>query len=899
LDCPAEETILAFAEGRLPAETFSRIQNHALRCRFCQDLLAVAVGTGAVMRSVAAGASVLDSSATDPAALGDSSGHALARGMTIGRYTILTLVGRGGVGEVYAAYDPELDRKVALKLLRAGFGPDRATAQTRLLREAKAIAKLAHPNVIAVYDAGAFLGRVFIAMEFVDGPTLKDWLAASPRSRAEILDAFMAAARGLSAAHAAGLVHRDFKPQNVMVAKDGTIRVMDFGLARQMGQGDVPPTESQTSTSIDDANDGRFDHWALKLTQTGIMQGTPAYMAPEQFALEPSDARTDQFAFCVALYEALYGQRPFAGDTVSALMDTVAGGRVRDAPAGTRVPARLRRVLLRGLQRAPDQRFTSMAALLTALQSDPTIRRRRLSVAVVLSWLVGTALGVHHFAAPRVALCGGGGQKLADIWPSAGVSGSRSPRREQIRRAFAATGKSYADQAFTGASRLLDDYVGRWLGMYRDACEATHVRGEQSAEVLDLRMGCLQERLTSVRALTDLLAAADGKTVENAVTAAGALRGLDRCADVPVLKAVIQPPQDDATWKRVEGLRGEKARFVALRDSGHCVDAKQLATALIQKTRDSGYLPLLAETLSAAGLMYNDCVEVSQSIAWLRESYAAAVESHDDEAGAEAATLLTAGLAGRAHKDEEARSWLRIAEASIRRLGRRPLLEAWWLVSKGHVLQGEGRYPEAVAAQREGLAAKERVLGSNHPDLLRSQLNLAFELQMNGQSDEALARLALLMEAATRILGPEHPFLGKPLNNEGELLNTLGRFGEARLAFRRAVDVFQKAGTDAEIVSYPLTGLGIAYLGEGHAAQAVVPLEQALKIRTERRDAPELLGEVRFALARALASNREDSERASSLARDARVDYAQVKSNEKVVATIDAWLRSRGEAVAP
>jgi eukaryotic-like serine/threonine-protein kinase len=877
-------------------DAIAEVEAHVVTCASCRDLLSFALHAAASLQgSVAVGAGT-DTVAASPGTVATDDRGPLRRGAGIGRYTVLEMVGRGGMGEVYAAYDPELDRKIALKLLRTNEHAADPIARARLLREAKAIAKLSHPNVVAVHDAGTFQDRVFIAMEFVDGSTVKDWQSERPRTRAEILAVFKGAAHGLAAAHGVGLVHRDFKPQNVMVAKGGGVRVMDFGLARQIGAADAPAEELATSGSwVTDAD--LTDAAALKLTQTGVMVGTPAYMAPEQFALEPTDARTDQFSFCVALYESLYGQRPFAGETVVAVMTAVVSGSVSEASPGSRVPAWLRRLLLRGLQKDPARRFPSMTALLAALEADPTVRRRRFALgAAGVLCLAGVALGVRHVSRPAEALCEGGAQRWIEVWQPAGAP---SPRKEQIRRAFAATGKSYAEQAFQGAARLLDEYVGRWLGMYRDTCEATHVRGEQSAEVLDLRMGCLQERLTSVRALTNVFTTADGNTVENAATAAGALPNLDRCADVPVLKAVIQPPQDEATRKRVDVLRGERARLVALRDSGHCVDAKALASLLIKQTRASGYLPLLAETLSSAGIMYNECVAASQSVEWFQEAFAAAVESHDDEAAAESATLLTSALAERSHKGEEARSWLRIAQASLHRLGSRPVLESWWLVSEGYILEGEGRYAEAIAAQRRALATKEKVLGPEHPDVLISRLDVALGLQMNGELDEAFAELASLMKVAVRTLGPEHPFLGKPLNNQGEVLNALGRFAEARGAFRRALDVFQKAGSDAELLSYPLTGLGLATLGEGHPAQAIAPLEEALKIRLERKDAPELVGEARFALARALGSNPSERKRALLLARAARDDYARAKANAKIVATIDAWLKAPPKPVGP
>jgi serine/threonine protein kinase len=376
------------------------------------------------------------------------------RGQSIDRFVVLGLVGRGGMGEVYAAYDPELDRKVAIKLLRAR--EDASQGRTRLLREAQAIAKLQHPNVVVVYDVGTFRDNVFIAMEFVEGRTLSGWLEAGTRSRRDIMQVFLAAGRGLAAAHAAGLVHRDFKPDNVMVTNDGQVRVMDFGLARHAGDATEDDAERRAAESTmttrpiapspdpdatmslgpdherHTATSGSY--LSIKLTQTGAMLGTPAYMAPEQFAVQPTDARTDQFSFCVALYELLYGQRPFDGTTFLSLMTNVTTGAVRPPPPKTRVPGWLRKVLLRGLATEPARRFPSMNALLVALETDPTVRTKRLAAgAGLLLCLAVAALGARRFAGRQEAMCRGGGARWAGVWEADGMP---SARKESIHRVF-------------------------------------------------------------------------------------------------------------------------------------------------------------------------------------------------------------------------------------------------------------------------------------------------------------------------------------------------------------------------------------------------------------------------------------------------------------------------------
>ncbi|MBC8069160.1 MAG: protein kinase, partial [Deltaproteobacteria bacterium] len=276
----------------------------------------------------------------------------------IGRFALTRKLGEGGMGVVYAAYDAELDREVAIKLLRADSS-DASAGRARLLREARAMAKLSHPNVITIYDVGALDQHVFIAMELVHGTSLRSWLKLRPRTWRGALECFVDAGRGLGAAHTAGIIHRDFKPDNVLVGDDGRVRVLDFGLARASDGEPDEVTPDSDSLSPGDA--------VGRLTLTGAVIGTPGYMAPEQWRGGLVDHRTDQFAFCVALWEALFGQRPFGGTGATAIASRVMSGDIRRPPEDRNVPSWLVRVLRRGLSGDPDERFGSMEALLGVL----------------------------------------------------------------------------------------------------------------------------------------------------------------------------------------------------------------------------------------------------------------------------------------------------------------------------------------------------------------------------------------------------------------------------------------------------------------------------------------------------------------------------------------------------
>ena len=336
-----------------------------------------------------------ESGSAEGAPSGDDA-DVLERGATVGRYLVLERLGAGAMGVVYAAYDPELDRRVALKFLRAQRGAgDPAHQQARLVREAKAMAKLSHPNVGAIFDVGVHEGRVFLAMEYLPGGTLTQWLSAEKRPWRQVIQMFNEVGHGLAAAHAEGLIHRDFKPDNVLLDKAGKPKVVDFGLVRLTGSPEAPiggPIDETDLAVAETAIPEASPAHAVALTRTGALAGTPAYMASEQFLGKPVDARTDQFAFCVGLYEALYGERPFAGDSVIALADAVTEGRVREAPKAARVPAWLLTALLPGLSPEASRRYHDIAALLRALQRDPGVRRRRWLFATGgLGALLGTA----------------------------------------------------------------------------------------------------------------------------------------------------------------------------------------------------------------------------------------------------------------------------------------------------------------------------------------------------------------------------------------------------------------------------------------------------------------------------------------------------------------------------
>ncbi|HXJ22099.1 MAG TPA: tetratricopeptide repeat protein [Polyangia bacterium] len=865
----------------------------------------------------------------------DEQGHApLARGAAIGRYVVLNLLGRGGMGEVYAAYDPELDRKVAVKLLRARIenGVTITEGRQRTMREAQAIARLSHPNVIVVFDVGTFLEQVFIAMEFVDGCTASYWSHAQPRTWQEVLKVYAAAGQGLAAAHEKGMVHRDFKPENIMVARNGEVRVMDFGLARQIdGRRTTtpvsPPVTTTTAKFGEMATDGGtivlhrrdggasptatsdnhgvveetrdtepspsagVDLFGARLTRTGAIMGTPAYMAPEQFFKAATDARSDQFSFCVALYEALYGERPFPGNNIQSLVGNIVQGNIRDPPPGSKVPFWVRKVILRGLRPTPAERYPSMADLLEALRKDPRVRYRRIAAGAMLALLpLGFGFGARQVMAERPPLCTGGADKLDSVWELTPADAPDGPHQAKIHDAFLRTGKTYAADVYETVRHTLTDYAQRWSNAYKETCEATQLRHEQSPEVLDLRMSCLNERLSGLRALAQVFESANGDVVQNAVSASGLLPSLERCSDVALLRAIVKPPEESEIQSKVDDLRQRLADLKARFDAGRWKEALREAPDLIERARAVKYDPLIAEALALDGFMNEKAFQGRSAEAALAEAYWLADSSRHDEVRAEVATQLVYVTGYQNHAFDRAQEWSHRAAAVIQRLGGHDLLRSWLMNNLGCAHFVAGHSDATIAALAEALDLKEKLLGSDHPDVAVSEGNLGYVLGRLGRYAEGLPHTKRAIAINEKRLGLNHPGLANELSNEGELLNGLGRFVEARKAFTRALAIFERElGPDAGLVAGTLMGIGTSYLAESSPAEAVPVLERAVSVSS--RNGTDLLGRADslFALARAFWESGRSQTRARRLATEARDLFAKARMDARLNA-VDSWL---------
>ena len=821
--------------------------------------------------------------------------------LEIGRYVVLRRLGSGGMGVVYLGYDRELDRNVAIKLLRtrnsAGEANERASA--RLLREARALARIDHQNVIAVYEVGTDKGAVFIAMERVLGQTLAAWQREQDRSWREIIELYTQAGRGLAAAHAAGLIHRDFKPGNVLIDDGGDdlelrARVVDFGLARSCDAANADDLRGQGNASIQTAAGPIQDpensaSASASLTATGVLLGTPAYMAPEQIEGRHADARSDQFSFALALYEALVGERAFVGDSVRTLHAAVLGGQRRPPPRSRAIPGWLHRLLDRALSSAPERRFPSMLALLAELERGLERRRRRSLVLGGLGLSIAAAL--IGSAAARPERCTGGEAAISEVW--------NPERRVALRAAFLATDKPFAAKASEQAERRLDLYASQWAAMHDNACAATHLRGEESSAALDLRMLCLGRRKSELDALIEVFAEdhLDPRIVSRAVEASDALAPIDSCADIEALAATEPLPDDPRRRAQVDALRRELAAVKAQRDAGHYDTALVRAKAARDSADKLGYRPLRAEAASLLGSLLGLVGDAEGAAVALDEAFTDALASGHTQVGAWTAitAVHTVGVIG--HHSDEGRRWAHLAEPLVDRLGRPPRARATLSSNLGNVAVVQGKLDEAEELFTAAIEQAETSLGSDDILIAKTSANLGAVYRRKGELQRALTayrRAGSILEAN---FGPRHPVmatlanntavvlqkmgddigaeqnyrrvlalggssiaahsptLGHSHNNLGELLLERGDLNAAAEHYGEAIEIWEAAlGDRHPLIAHALIGLGRALLADGNAEEAVALFRRALELREAAKVGNADLDEARAELETAEAA---------------------------------------------
>jgi tetratricopeptide (TPR) repeat protein/predicted Ser/Thr protein kinase len=870
--CLDDNALALLLAGEGPADERARAAAHLDQCEACRSLVGLACRTEAALAAEG-----------PPAARG-----VLAAGTGLGRYVVLETSGAGAMGVVYAAWDPQLHRRVALKLLRPDPTSETQSepARSRLLREAQALARLSHPNVVTVHDVGTLDGEVFLAMEFVEGGTLRDWMQAGERAPREALALLRQAGEGLAAAHEAGLVHRDFKPDNVLVGSDGRVRVTDFGLARAAADETVAALPREPTHELQ-----------TLLTDTGALVGTPAYMAPEVRRGERADARSDLYSFAVTLHEALTGVRPRAG------------GRVR------RMPARLERLIARGLADAPAARWPSMRALLAELDRGPLVSAVRLGTGVlVLALVAAVALGLR--GPPP---CPPPAHAFDGIWDGA--------RRVEIARALTGTRLASAGAAIGRINRRFDAWRDAWIATEIDTCQATRVRGEQSERLLDLRMTCLDERKHALAAASSVLATADAAVAARAVEIVDGLPSIAPCSNASSLAQVLALPDDGA---RRAAIRAAFARLYdasALLDAGKVAGARAIVEEVVPEAESLAYPPLLARALYLRGAVLYDSTssDADKQRAFVRAA-ASAVEGRDDNAAAAAFVSLVRITSWR---PEIAREWNELAAASIRRLGGDDALEGRRLLEMGRLELGaahleqaralllrarplleraggpefsllasvdqslgnaaleEKKWPEAEAYHQRALDLRRKLFGRDHPATISSTFNSAEDRIAQKQPAEARRILRDIEELPGIEQREEGGWLSMKLGAvallEGDPQGALGRFEAARRIYERTAD------KDSRLLADIDARIGDALLAQRRPADAIAPLTRAVAIY-DQTGSDDGLGAYLASLATALWDAGHDHQRAIAVMKRALAVSARQPSEAEAAARARTWL---------
>jgi len=753
--CPDEESLAEFLAGASSEAEREALERHIDVCERCAATLAMF-----------GGAYVDDTERTQPGLPGDL---APVRGERFaGRYQIRECVGFGAGGTVYAAYDPELERVVALKVLRIGSGGSTRPGN-RWTREAKVMARVVHPNVVTFHDVGATGEHVFIATEFVEGGNLERWLAAEPRKWPRVLEVFVDAGRGLAAIHDAGLVHRDFKPHNVMVGSDGRVRVTDFGLARLQPDLDQTGEDLQVD-EIDELSASLLGSTLVTRTRTGTLVGTPGYMSPEQWRGQPADARSDQFSFCVALYEALFGQRPFAGRTVAEIATAVCEGEPRSPGLG-KVPRWLAQAVMTGLARDPAARFADMHALLDAITERPRrVRRRRATAALVFGFAGVAAVG-YAIAGVQGDECRADERRLSSIWGE--------PARDEIRRALAGAEHDVAAEVETS----VDAWVVRWRSAHEQAC-ADDDPGTSDRQH-ELRLSCLDRRLSELAAAIGVLRDGDANAAANALAVVGTASAPERCIDAATLELV--EPQWSSPMSRhlFHEIAPEIDRVEALRVAGRQADALAAAQALVERAEADGDHAVRAQALVALGLVQAAGKDAAAAEITLRAGVWAAEASGDIDAAATGWVELV-NVAGVLRENyEEGRNAGERAAAAMHRL-RDPSRDLQLASNLATLESVHGHYEQALAQQQEVLARALEVYGETHHQVARVHFNVAAVLSHLGRHEEALEHAKAGLAMHERLYPGAHPVTAEMLNTMGALYLHLGDAASARATLERA-----------------------------------------------------------------------------------------------------------------
>jgi eukaryotic-like serine/threonine-protein kinase len=736
----------------------------------------------------------------------------------IGRYRVQALLGMGGTGAVYAAHDPSLDRPVAIKVPRRSRRTIRDDAASeRLIREARALAAIIHPNVVQVYDVGsdasisdAEVFGVYIVMEKLEGTTLRAHMA-TPRPWRQVVDVFVAAGRGLAAAHAQRLLHRDFKPENVMVTTQGLVKVLDFGLARAI-EG-VDTTSSLASDDQVEAVEPLRD-----LTQTGLVMGTPRYMAPEQHAGRKVTQASDQYAFCAAMLEALQGRPVFRGGTVAELYAEKRAFRSRrNEPSGD-APAWLVRILERGLSVQPSERWPSMVRLLDEIERGARSGRRRMTGVGVLTF--GAVVTTWWLAPNRDDVCGASA-RASDLWSPA--------HAEATRHAFERVDASRGAEAARGLSAALETRTLEWAALQEESC-AAYRRGELDARTFDRRMRCFRERRAELEAVIEQLGEADEGLIHTMVEIPSGLVAPDRCIDDEALDTPADAPSGPVARRTASEIDESLARATALlavhRTARALEEIERASVAAARLGHRPTWLRVAvkhAEALVAFG-RFDDAVELIEPVLFECEA-----NGYDHLALEAMHPLLFALVELGRHEDAIERFPQASALADRAQVSK--TRRARLLGLQGSVLSASGRLHEARPLFEQAIEIMAEAVGDREPEVQSLLNNYGNLLEKLGEVDAAIAIHHRVLGLRERERGDDHPSLLSPVTNLGAAYLAASRYEEALAAFERA-RVLSLAHYGPENVKshHAFIGMGVALKKMGRYEEAIEQYERALAI---------------------------------------------------------------------
>lgn len=736
--------------------------------------------------------------------------------MQLGRYVVLRELGAGSMGTVYLGYDPELDRRVALKMLK---GTSRSANRASLLREAQAMARLRHPRVVTVHDVGEHEGRVYIAMEFIDGITLGDWSSGEKRGWRDVLVMYRKAGEGLAAAHERGLIHRDFKPENVMVSESSDVRVMDFGLARAVG----PGTEEHAEDPLE-SMEGRL----LPAATAGHVAGSPAYMAPEQFQDQELTAAADQFAFCVSLWEALCQERPFEGTSVAGIYLSKSRGEIRPVPRGVALPRWLEAALRRGLQADADRRWPSLAALLDALERGRG--RWRWQAALLgagVAVLVGGAVAYDRYQAQeehdaKVQACAAEGAAIDEVWSAT--------TRGELEAGLLKTGLAFAPRSAETLVPWFDEYRDTWSRARAEVCVHETIARDWESLQIDRAKWCLEDRRLQLEATVGQIGSLDRMGARRAVRVGSYLDSVDSCLDEQALRQLPVPPPELRA-----GIRAVRAKMVesdTRRYQGNYAEALVAAEAARAEAVGLGWPPLTANARFIEGRSLVVAGRPDAGSKVLTDAYFEGVTTGSTEVAFRAARSLVLGLSS-AGRHREAEVWAQHAEVlspQLDDLGGLDEAEGHYLRSS--VFRGLGQYEAAIHEGQKASEIRAAVLGSDHP-ITAAAYRVLGEAYVAAQlPEQALEHLVRASKVWEETVGEEHPYISQLAGIRGEALYRLGRVDEAFTQYRRCLELGEAAyaGDDHPKLLGCLRGLADLYRLMGRREEAEAAYTRSLAI---------------------------------------------------------------------